>query len=73
MKIRLLNDGGYDELSSVPYPFEVEASPVGGIFGFDVHAGQFRRFGLAVDGDPQYDYPGYYYFSLRRNECEVVK
>ena len=70
MKIKLLNDGGFDELSHVNFPVEVEGADWEG-WGFDVHESEFEKLGYDLRGKGGYD--GMFYFSLIREECEVVE
>lgn len=69
MKIRLLNDGGFAELSSINFPVEVNADDWLGM-GFDVRETEFDKFGLKLRSECDDDM---FYFSLANGECEVVE
>lgn len=69
MKIRLLNDGGYAELSSINFPVEVEGYDWAGK-GFDVSETEFDKFGLKIRSECD---DGMFYFSLAAGECEVAE
>ncbi len=60
MKIRLLNDGGFHELSELTYPKEVEATRYKSC-GFDVPESEF---GIQTNGEP---------FFFLDSEVEVVE
>lgn len=70
MKIRLLNDGGFDELHGVAFPVEVEGTDWEGC-GFDVHESEFEKLGYELRGKGGDD--GMFYFSLISEECEVAE
>lgn len=65
MKIRLLNDGGYAELSGIKFPLEVEGKPWFGS-GFDVAESEFYPHGF----EP---YEPDYMFYFSPSEVEVVE
>lgn len=69
MKIRLLNDGGFSELSSINFPVEVNADDWLGM-GFDVRETEFDKFGLKLRSECDDDM---FYFSLANGECEVAE
>ena len=69
MKIRLLNDGGFTELSSINFPVEVNADDWLGM-GFDVRETEFDKFGLKLRSECDDDM---FYFSLANGECEVAE
>lgn len=69
MKIRLLNDGGYAELSSINFPVEVDGYDWVGK-GFDVSETEFDKFGLKIRSECDDDV---FYFSLAAGECEVAE
>lgn len=69
MKIRLLNDGGFTELSSINFPVEVNADDWLGM-GFDVRETEFDKFGLKIRSECDDDM---FYFSLANGECEVAE
>lgn len=69
MKINLLHDGGFEELSSLTFPVEVEGEDWCGL-GFDVHETEFDKHGLKLrNSSPEQTF----YFSLQCEECEVVE
>jgi hypothetical protein len=70
MKIKLLNDGGFDELAHVVFPIEVEGTDWEGC-GFDVHESEFEKHGYDLTNKGGDD--GLFYFSLIGEECEVVE
>lgn len=70
MKIKLLNDGGYGDMEHVKFPVEVEATPCGDGFGFDVPSSELVRVGAT---ELWWDRNQTYYFSSELGECEVVE
>lgn len=69
MKIRLLNDGGFAELSSINFPVEVNGDDWLGN-GFDVRETEFDKFGLKLRSECD---DNMFYFSLANGECEVAE
>lgn len=69
MKIRLLNDGGFAELSSINFPVEVNGNDWAGK-GFDVSEEEFDKFGLKLRSECG---NRMFYFSLANGECEVAE
>lgn len=48
MKIKLLNDGGYDDMENVKFPVEVEAADWFGL-GFEVTGEELIRVGASAE------------------------
>lgn len=69
MKIKLLNDGGFEALSHVIFPIEVDGTDWAGC-GFDVHESEFKKHGYDLTGKGD---DGLFYFSLISEECEVIE
>ena len=70
VKIRLLNDGGYDFLDGVKFPVEVEVFEQGLMGGFYVETSELESIGASsiVRCNPHHD-AGWYFLE---EECEVV-
>ncbi|MFA1583723.1 hypothetical protein [Proteus mirabilis] len=74
MKIKLLNDGGYDSMGDVNFPVIVEGEGWEGlgfdVLGFDVLGSEL----ITIGADAKYIINDEeYYFSLLEGECEVIE
>lgn len=70
MRIKLLNDGGFNELSHVDFPVDVEGKDWEGC-GFNVRESEFEKLGYNLRGKGGND--RIFYFSRIGGECEVAK